>query len=373
MHDQARQCRLMLKRVESTPHARVSFALWFAALFALLPEPRCADYASVRAKPLAKPKRYDPLTPEVELELIRAYHEDGDLDALERLVGAHRPMVVSMAKNMWRGDIKLKALVEYGMLGLRIAAEPPRPSLTKKGKMAGFDVSRGARFGTFARREARKQMLAAIGGYVPPSLKPDFEHKTTATVEEWHRARMVVTPRVSPMMVEIFNFLLSRSGLPEKCQRPIALCSLGEPEPRKIHGRNYLAERITARELANKDLYYRGCYLTLAAYERVAKDTDWRSDDVPDLLDPAVEREGNKFNRGPGQFDKYGRTLPDYDAGFGGKVTIKRHRPFTPFLCQAPLASIYSLRRQMRQYVILLAAGLYINTQRRFENDQASQ
>ena len=148
----------MLKRVELiTPHARVSFALWFAALFALLPEPRCADYASVRAQPLAKPKRYEPLTRDVELELIRRYHEHGDEEALEQLVGAHRPMVVGMAKNMWRCTTPLKALVEYGMMGLRIAAEPPRPSLTKKGKMAGFDVSKGTRFGTFARREARKQ------------------------------------------------------------------------------------------------------------------------------------------------------------------------------------------------------------------------
>ena len=86
-------------------------------------------------------------------------------------------------------------------------------------------------------------MLAAIGGYVPPALKPDFEHKTTATVEEWHRARMVVAPRVSPMMVEIFNSLLSRGGLPEKCRRPIGLWSLGEPEPRKVRMRNHLADR----------------------------------------------------------------------------------------------------------------------------------
>ena len=104
--------------------------------------------------------------------------------------------------------------------------------------------------------------------------------------------------------------------------------------------RNHLAHRISARELANKDLYYRGCHLTLAAYERAAKDTGWLGDDIPDLLDPAepaVEDEGKltpyKSNQGLGQFDKYGRTLPDYDVGVGGKVTVKRHRPFTPFLC----------------------------------------
>jgi len=57
-------------------------------------DPPCYDYDSVRAKPLAKPILYGSLTRELELALIRRYHEEGYLEALEWLVEAHRPMVV---------------------------------------------------------------------------------------------------------------------------------------------------------------------------------------------------------------------------------------------------------------------------------------
>ena len=67
-------------------------------------DPPNPNYSSVRAKPLAKPVAYPSVTPEAELDLIRRYHEDGDLDALEQLIGAHRPMVVRMAKTKWRGN-----------------------------------------------------------------------------------------------------------------------------------------------------------------------------------------------------------------------------------------------------------------------------
>jgi DNA-directed RNA polymerase sigma subunit (sigma70/sigma32) len=104
----------MLQRLTDV---RISPSFLLALLFARYRP----DYDSVRAKPLAKPIRYRSLTPEIEIELVRAYHDDGDLDALEWLVGAHRPMVVSMAKNMWRRTgTPLKVLVEYGMMGLRL-------------------------------------------------------------------------------------------------------------------------------------------------------------------------------------------------------------------------------------------------------------
>ena len=61
-------------------------------------DPPNADYKSVRAKPLPEPISYPGLTREVELELVRRWRENGDELALERLVGAHRPMVVNMAR-----------------------------------------------------------------------------------------------------------------------------------------------------------------------------------------------------------------------------------------------------------------------------------
>ena len=62
-------------------------------------DPPNPDFASVKSVPLAKPVLFPSITREIECELIRSYHEDGDLDALDWLVGAHRPMVVSMAKH----------------------------------------------------------------------------------------------------------------------------------------------------------------------------------------------------------------------------------------------------------------------------------
>jgi hypothetical protein len=56
------------------------------------------DYESVRAWPLKRPPRYEPLTREVELDLVRRWHVERDRAALRQLVGAHRPMVVSMAE-----------------------------------------------------------------------------------------------------------------------------------------------------------------------------------------------------------------------------------------------------------------------------------
>ena len=113
---------------------RVSFAFWFDVLFAEPPSDP-PDYAKVPKSPRPyRPVLYGSITREQELELIRAYHEDGDLDALDQLVGAHRPMVVRLARRFARGNPrKLETFVEYGMLGLMEAAAPPRPSLTKKG------------------------------------------------------------------------------------------------------------------------------------------------------------------------------------------------------------------------------------------------
>ena len=156
-----------MNRPEFIGVGRVTYAFWFDALFAEPPSDP-PDYAKVRAKPLAKPERYELLTPEDELELIRAYHEDGDLDALDRLVGAHRPMVVRLARRFARGNPqKLEVFVEYGMLGLMEAAAPPRPSLRKKGAMVGFDPSK-YRFSAYARSYAEKMMRTATPDWEPP-------------------------------------------------------------------------------------------------------------------------------------------------------------------------------------------------------------
>jgi hypothetical protein len=146
-------------------------------------DPPHADYASVRAKPLPKPIKYAPLTQEIELDLVRRYHQEGDLRALDWLVGAHRPMVVGMAKRKWRGEMSITLLVEYGMLGVRFAAEPPRPSKTKKGAIVGFDPSKGYRFNTIARYHAEKEMNRALGELRPPQDLEDTNKEFDAWVK----------------------------------------------------------------------------------------------------------------------------------------------------------------------------------------------
>ena len=150
-------------------------------------DPPNPDYTSVRSRPLAKRVSYPKITALIERDLIRRYHEDGDLDALDWLVEAHRPMVVRMAKHKWRGNgTSLRALVEYGILGLRLAAEPPRPSLTKKGKMVGFDVDAGHRFSTYARHYADKEMNNALADLPPPTeAEPKAVGRAEFAAETW--------------------------------------------------------------------------------------------------------------------------------------------------------------------------------------------
>jgi hypothetical protein len=142
-----------------------------------------------RAAPLPEPIRYRSVTPELEAALVRAYREDGDLDALNWLVGAHRKMVVTMAQNKQVVDQRQrKALIEYGMLGLRLAAEPIRPSLTKAGEMVGFDPEGEGRFSTYARAYAEKAMKAALSLDPTPEQNPEIEAKAEDAAVAWHTA-----------------------------------------------------------------------------------------------------------------------------------------------------------------------------------------
>jgi hypothetical protein len=166
----------MLQRVT---RCDLSFAL--ALIFAAGPRRPRADYARVRAKSLAKPKRYDPLSRDAEIDLIRRWWGDGDLDALDQLVGVHRPMAVRMARRWARGNRRLLHIfVEYGIMGIQIAADPPRPSLTKKGALVGFDPAKG-RFSTHARQHVDKLIRTAMSWWMAPAHMVD----TKREFEEW--------------------------------------------------------------------------------------------------------------------------------------------------------------------------------------------
>jgi hypothetical protein len=129
--------------------------------------PRCPEA-------LKKPPRNWPtgLKSWQERELLRRWRgesfeqEDGarvwtslpNENALTALVEAHRPMVASMA--LGRVGTKRKTIIEYGMFGLRFAAQQ-WASRKKKGARAGFDPAKGFRFSTYARAHAKRFMIDA--------------------------------------------------------------------------------------------------------------------------------------------------------------------------------------------------------------------
>jgi hypothetical protein len=290
----------------------------------------------VRHEPLAKPIKYDSLTPEIELELVRRYREDGDLDALDWLVGAHRPMVVGIAKHLPKGNIPLRALVEYGLIGVRIAAQPSRPSLTKKGKLVGFDPSLGHRFSTYARAYARKEMTAALSGEESPALAYDFAQKVGAQVEDWVDTPTEedcrnehadwpaefygAGPDPAPFLLEWLWY--ARLGISHLRRRRWQYCchvawTLWSPpdwakdqaRPRKVRLRNYKQHPRTGSELANKDTFYGVWRGKIESFEKVAEEgmegfeSGVDPEDSEDHMDYAVASvprshtlEGEQFN-----------------------------------------------------------------------------
>jgi len=72
-----------------------------------------------------------------EGSLLRAYHEDGDLAARERLITDHLPLVRSLARRYARHGEQLDDLVQVGTIGLIRAIDR-------------FDVDRGVALTTFA-------------------------------------------------------------------------------------------------------------------------------------------------------------------------------------------------------------------------------
>ena len=277
-------------------------------------------------------------------------------------------MVVRMAKHKYRHNgTSLKALVEYGMLGLRLAAAPPRPSLTKKGKLVGFDPSNGYRFSTYARPYAEKEMRAALAD-MPPAVKSEFELKVTVEVESWGEPPKEEDD--DPLLKDgghriLFRDLQHRRLLPRKCVRP---WTLWNPTftPRTAP-RNYRAHPIAATELAGRDLFYGVQYLVLQTYEDLAaaglegwdqgKEDSYDVDDwwFPSAggFDPKAYRLPDKVlrqrwrmgckrqgkiipfgkNAGLGLFDRRGHLLPDYTFTNGKVVIIRTRNSYLSYAC----------------------------------------
>jgi hypothetical protein len=332
-------------------------------------DPPCADFASVRADPIAKTIPVDSLTREVELELIRRYRQDGDIEALDWLVGAHRPMVVRMARGRWRGNgTSLAALVEYGMFGLRLAAEPPCASQTKNGELVGFDPSKGHRFSTYARHYADKEMRAALASDPGPAIKSDEFPKAAVVAESWHTAPSSrgILPDTPPAVREMQAGLFVLATLQQATViKWVPLYSYLKPQcpwtlwtppawhrPQKPRPRNFIKHPRTETENANRAAHYGRSWEILKGYEAAAKDGmefDSQEYRLPDNVlrqrwRMGCKRQGKIIpfmkNQGLGLFDKKGHSLPIYPTP-NDEITRVRSKTFTPFLCRYPLASIY--------------------------------
>src|ERR1051326_3313577 len=90
------------------------------------------------------------LTPAEELELARRI-ERGDLEAKDRMIGAHPPPVVPLAKPFQRegSGMTLLDLIQEGTIGLVRAVEK-------------FDHRRGFRFSTYATLWIKQSLRRAI-------------------------------------------------------------------------------------------------------------------------------------------------------------------------------------------------------------------
>ncbi|MEL6427171.1 MAG: sigma-70 family RNA polymerase sigma factor, partial [Pseudomonadota bacterium] len=77
------------------------------------------------------------LDAETELQLARAWRDDGDERALHRLVNAYMRLAVSMASKYRRYGAPMPDLIQEAGVGLMRAAEK-------------FDPDRGVRFSTYA-------------------------------------------------------------------------------------------------------------------------------------------------------------------------------------------------------------------------------
>ena len=86
---------------------------------------------------LTDARRFPILSPERELDLARAWRDDGDQAALQDLVGSHLRLVIKIARGFAGYGLPVSDLIAEGNVGLMQAAQK-------------FDPDRGFRFATYA-------------------------------------------------------------------------------------------------------------------------------------------------------------------------------------------------------------------------------
>jgi RNA polymerase sigma-32 factor len=95
------------------------------------------DRGDALALLLTDARRFPILSPERELDLARAWRDDGDQAALQDLVGSHLRLVIKIARGFAGYGLPASDLIAEGNVGLMQAAQK-------------FDPDRGFRFATYA-------------------------------------------------------------------------------------------------------------------------------------------------------------------------------------------------------------------------------
>lgn len=110
-------------------------------------DPASAFYRTAREVPL--------LTGEEEADLVRRWHQDGDVAARDHLIEAHLRLVIKTASQFKGYGLPIADLVAEGNLGLVRALE-------------GFDVERNLRFSTYAQWWVRAAMFEYVLRFSTP-------------------------------------------------------------------------------------------------------------------------------------------------------------------------------------------------------------
>jgi hypothetical protein len=348
----------------------------------------------LRANPLPRKKWPTHLKPWHEELLVLWWRTDLSENALNALVEAHRPMVASTAQKYVGTNRKL--LIEYGMLGLRLAATRQWASGRRKGAQAGFDQTKGYRFSTYARHQAERMMREAARRELRP---PQHLQDTKTEFAAW---------AATPIPFEIAR---DRADYPDEATPEPAYGTTdwsGFERPWYIHAPNFTkAEkrkgRPTETEQNNRREFYAKHGYVLDAFDKVARDGlgGWSNIDGGDDCGPEAFEFAQSFlgvpngedywepcsgafkdddkyklpkdvlvwrwklakarhgtvpyaaNGGLGLYDKFGARLPHFDLT-AGKITRKDRRN-TPVICLRPAAGIYLVREE--GYPISLGGG----------------
>jgi RNA polymerase sigma-32 factor len=99
-------------------------------------EPGVVHYDPVK-KYLSEIRKYPFLSREEEVDLARRYKEQGDMDAISKLILSHLRMVYYIAMEYRQGSLPMMDLIQEGNIGLMVAIKK-------------FDPYKGIRVGTYA-------------------------------------------------------------------------------------------------------------------------------------------------------------------------------------------------------------------------------